>query len=530
MAWVLSDVLLPNFDGPLIENQYVKAGLFVVKTTVQRNTVLKTLYRQLDGSTTTLCYVSAEGAIYELIANPSTEGTTNQDWKRLDFGVSDILIARGTWDADNTTPVLADTDAVGNGNDFYVVTGAATPTQVQIPGLFQGQEVTVTNGDWIISNGTYWFVSPAPINWDSISGRPTVIDEYVAGTVIAHPHEIVDVNGLQEALDLKYDLSNVADNTIAYALVPDEKIISKLVLDTNFYNKLQTYTQTEVNNLLSAISVPLTTKGDLLGHTGAALGRLPIGPNGYILVPDNTAPLGFKWIVNPNGDGIVSFGQVEIRTLVSGVASIGSFRNYLIAAETGTIDDMIELTGLSIGNKVLLRADAGDTITIKHNDAGATIKILLQNNEDFVLDEIHPLEFILTTATTLVQVFEKTGRNKQSLTITDANYTDAFVIQPNINILEFTLPASGLTNDWTPASITGFLKRNYEVRFIKLVEQNINLLATTNVAFPESTTGDPADGINPFAANFLNVIVGRSVDIEAIGTDEGTLLFNQLVY
>ena len=222
MSWFLSDKFAPNFDGPLIDNQYVRAGLFVVKTTVQRNTVLKYLYRQLDGSTTTLCFVSAENAIYELIANPSTEGTTNQDWKKLDFGVSDIIIARGSWDADNTTPELADTDAVGNGNDFYIVTGAATPTRVQIAGLFQGQEVTVTDGDWIISNGEYWFTSPSPIGWDSITGRPTVIDEYVAGTVIAHPHEIVDVNGLQDALDLKFDLSNVADHTVDYSTVPNE--------------------------------------------------------------------------------------------------------------------------------------------------------------------------------------------------------------------------------------------------------------------------------------------------------------------
>ncbi len=394
-----------------------------------------------------------------------------------------------------------------------------------------------------------------------------------------------------------------------------------------------------------------------------------------------------------------NFGSEAIKVLVSGVATVGIERNLLIAAETSTIDDMIELVGLSVGDKIQLRADAGDTITVKHNDVGATIKILLQNEEDFILDEIHPLELVLTTAITLVQTFEKAliltesntwyvssnvknikngsaefpfetiqaahnaavdwdtiyimggdystltedvnitkklhfkgvwsgyklqgtwtfnsttqimfsnldvkisytlstnisiiltnceasilqsgtrrmsviGNNlnvtfsaantqlralsmsggkvnaltrsvtvgfsannfyhtvflgdlimgvdsgggtltlsnsnidgdftqtgnlnkinsvitgiedvsgtitddgqankKQSFTITDSNYTDAFVIHSNTDILEFTLPASGLTNDWTPASITGVLKRNYEVRFIKLVEQNIN--------------------------------------------------------
>ncbi len=100
----------------------------------------------------------------------------------------------------------------------------------------------------------------------------------------------------------------------------------------------------------------------------------------------------------------VNFRTESIRTLSSGAVSVGHSRNLIIAAETATTDDMIELTGLGIGEKVLLRADTGDTITVKHNDAGATIKILIQDDADFVLDEVHPLELILTDTNELVQV------------------------------------------------------------------------------------------------------------------------------
>ncbi len=98
----------------------------------------------------------------------------------------------------------------------------------------------------------------------------------------------------------------------------------------------------------------------------------------------------------------VNFRAESIRTLSSDVISVGPSRNILVAAQTGTADDMIELTGLTIAEKVLLRADTGDTITVKHNDAGATIKILIQDDADFVLDEVHPLELILVATNELV--------------------------------------------------------------------------------------------------------------------------------
>lgn len=287
-----SDVIEPNFDGALIENKYIKAGMFVVKTIAQRNATIKQLYRTMDGNTTTLCYVSGEGAIYELIANPSTDATLDSDWQRLDFGVSDILVAQGTWDADNTTPVLQDTGAVGNGNDFYTVTGAAVPVAVQHAGLFGGVEVTVKDGDWIISNGAAWFVSSSPIDWGSISNIPTPLTDYISGTVIAHTHETSEVNGLDDALALKYDVSNVGDHDTEFSSLADEKLIDVFLVKANFYQKSETYSQAEVDAL---IVIPTTTKGDISTHNGTAPARLGVGSDGEILVADSASPEGMKW-------------------------------------------------------------------------------------------------------------------------------------------------------------------------------------------------------------------------------------------
>lgn len=331
MANKQSDVLEPRYDGALIRNKFVKAGLFIVKTKTQRNTEIKTLYRELDGSTTTLCYVSADSAIYELIANPSSEGTVDSDWKRLDFGVSDILVAKGLWDADNTTPVLQDDpDAVNNGNDFYVVTGAATPTMVQHVGLFGGAQVTVTDGDWVISNGTEWFVSGAPINWDSISGIPTVIVDYIGGTVIAHPHSISDITGLQVALDTKFDISDVGDHGIAWSTVPDAKLVDAYLLKTNYWDKTESYSITEVDVIIAA-SNPLTTKGDFTTHNGTIPVRKGVGADGEIIIADAAEAEGWRW-----GANISSGWAVTGTTFLTG-ATIIDQNNSLLTFKTGEL-------------------------------------------------------------------------------------------------------------------------------------------------------------------------------------------------
>lgn len=69
-------------------------------------------------------------------------------------------------------------------------------------------------------------------------------------------------------------------------------------------------------------------------------------------------------------------------TISSGVATIaGQGSVYLIAAESGTDDDLDDISGAVAGEQVWLMADSGDTITVKH----ASSKIYLMGDRDFVL-------------------------------------------------------------------------------------------------------------------------------------------------
>ena len=238
--WNLKTKIRPDFDGGLVHNNFVEAGIFIVTTIALRNAI-GPLYRDRDGSTTTMAFVTggAVTKLYMLINNPTTQTTQDSDWQEIPMGNASVLLPQGTWDADNTAPVLQDTDAVDNSGHFYNVTGAPTPIVVTIPGLFGGVATTVKNGDLIISNDVEWYVAPAAVTWEALN-LPQVIIDYENGIVIAHLHEISDVNGLQTELDTKFDSADVADSLIDFSLVPDDKLVDVGFLKKYFYTKLET--------------------------------------------------------------------------------------------------------------------------------------------------------------------------------------------------------------------------------------------------------------------------------------------------
>jgi hypothetical protein len=50
-----------------------------------------------------------------------------------------------------------------------------------------------------------------------------------------------------------------------------------------------------------ALSLGLTTKGDLLTRSGAAYSRLGVGANGFVLTADSGEPTGLKWAASAAG-------------------------------------------------------------------------------------------------------------------------------------------------------------------------------------------------------------------------------------
>lgn len=113
--------------------------------------------------------------------------------------------------------------------------------------------------------------------------------------------------------------------------------------------------------------------------------------------------------VDSSSTSLPNFGAGVIKTLASDVASAGSDRHLILAAQSSTTDNLIEITGLSVGDEVIIRADSGDTITVKHNDAGATDKILLYNAADLALSGDMTLKLVKTASGKVVQYVDEKG-------------------------------------------------------------------------------------------------------------------------
>jgi hypothetical protein len=63
-------------------------------------------------------------------------------------------------------------------------------------------------------------------------------------------------------------------------------------------------------------SIPLTTKGDLLGYD-TAVARIPIGTNNQVLTADSTQALGLKWATPAGGGKVLQVIQATTSTAVT---------------------------------------------------------------------------------------------------------------------------------------------------------------------------------------------------------------------
>lgn len=235
---------------------------------------------------------------------------------------------------------------------------------------------------------------------------------------------------------------NRATNTLTFTLTDDRSLAINLIIDG-------APTSYAITDILAVMEADRAI--DWRGAVELANGATEIDPAKIIslnwrkaemggadgsdagvsgLVPTPASADNVKYL---RGDGtwaavsssaLPAFGAGVTKTLSSDVASAGSDRHLVIAAQSGTADNLIEITGLSAGDETVIRADAGDTITVKHNDAGATDKILLHAAADLALSGDMTLKLIKTASGKVVQYVDASGSGG-GLTHTYVGYNTA---------------------------------------------------------------------------------------------------------
>jgi hypothetical protein len=240
--WEINVPIAPKGDHHSHYSIFQKGGVFVTRSIARRNSI-PVNRRQLDQdwSTVVMVITPPNVTMWRLINEPGTLYTTNSDWAKIetDLNLHSGLFMKGFWNPDNQSEsIIFDNDPAQMGW-FYVVTGVPEATQdIQIQGLFGGQITTVSNGGYVIYDGSKYRVQNIDygVTWNTLQGIPDVIDEYTQGTVIAHVHHIDDIEGLDDQLNEKIDSNDII--TVEEGINgPDEKVTSLMFVKNFFFTK-----------------------------------------------------------------------------------------------------------------------------------------------------------------------------------------------------------------------------------------------------------------------------------------------------
>lgn len=140
----------------------------------------------------------------------------------------------------------------------------------------------------------------------------------------------------------------------------------------------------------------------------------------------------------------LNLGISATKTISGGVISAGTDKNLVIAAESGTADDLDTINGTSEGDIIAIRADVGNTITV----VDGTGNIQLHNNTNMVISETDTLLLVNVDGTNLVQPVDQNsggGGSSVEALVEVAADNSSHIGTPDF-LRKFT---DGETDDWT---------------------------------------------------------------------------------
>ena len=171
-----------------------------------------------------------------------------------------------------------------------------------------------------------------------------------------------------------------------------------------------------------SLSLPLTTKGDILVHNGTELVRLPSGAQGQLLSVDTSSDSGLKYIDNPyNNSPTTLLGLLDTPE-----SYIGHARNILMVSDNESGMEFVSLQEAITGS--FTNADLTNGIlTINHNLGSAIMPYVItdESNNVMIPNDINFGDGVITV--TLTDFIPITGTWKYAFgtrSITDPDVFD----------------------------------------------------------------------------------------------------------
>lgn len=224
------------------------------------------------------------------------------------------------------------------------------------------------------------------------------------------------------------------------------------------------------------------------------------------------------------------FGATETITLAAGVLDLSNVvaRNIIVASESGTSDNLIQILGLNVGQEVTLSADSGDTITLINSS-----DVILYSGADFALSGSSLLKLVSVGGNVVGNYVDQTGGTSgygSSLTVQDSTGTPSYA---NISTLEFvggtlTNPSTNVAR-YTPPSGGGggsaSLLLDYTNNSVGINGTSVTVSSTLDIfANQNFTVASGGSGIVEFSmrgvvlANSSGSQVGAQLVIDSGGT------------
>lgn len=169
------------------------------------------------------------------------------------------------------------------------------------------------------------------------------------------------------------------------------------------------------NAAFNALS-PLTTKGDILGHSSTVNARLPVGTNNFVLTADSTQTLGIKWAAVPTS--VTTVGTIDsqaksndalviVGATIYAQTSDGTFPGMLSVSDwdsfTNSAAAISTATPTNVPNTLVLR-DGSGAIAVESIDSNGYTSATFGPNTALISNGSQAIASSVTTDTELSYV------------------------------------------------------------------------------------------------------------------------------